>query len=83
MKAQGADPLPPSSEDREKSFERGNYPPPPHWDRRAMFPNHIKLRTCSALAPMRTPLLNESAELTHYSEFVSRVKCSCTLIRNS
>jgi hypothetical protein len=27
-------------------------PPPPHWDRRAILPNHIKFRTCSALAPM-------------------------------
>jgi hypothetical protein len=25
-------------------------PPPPHWDRRAIQPNHIKFRTCSALA---------------------------------
>jgi hypothetical protein len=25
-------------------------PPPPHWDRRAILPNHIKFRTCSALA---------------------------------
>jgi hypothetical protein len=37
--SQGADPLPPSStrtEVREKSFERGNYPRPPLWDRRAI-----------------------------------------------
>ncbi len=27
-------------------------------------PNHIKFRTCSALAPMWTPPINESAELT-------------------
>ncbi len=26
-------------------------PPPPHWDRRAIKPNHIKFRICSALAP--------------------------------
>ncbi len=67
-------------EGRLKSFERGNYPPPPHpkarikdlivqvffphWDRRAIQPNHIKFRTCSALAPMWTPPIKESAELT-------------------
>jgi hypothetical protein len=27
-------------------------PPPPHWDRRAMWSNHIKFSTCSALVPM-------------------------------
>ncbi len=26
--------------------------PPPHWERREILPNHIKFRTCSALAPM-------------------------------
>ncbi len=26
--------------------------PSPHWNRRAKLPNHIKIRTCSALAPM-------------------------------
>jgi hypothetical protein len=38
-------------------------------------PNHIKFRPCSALAPMLSPPINESAELTqrdllliHYSE---------------
>ncbi len=39
-------------------------PPPPHWYRRAIQPNQIKFRTCSALAPLRTPPINESAELT-------------------
>ncbi len=47
-----------------KSFERGNYPPPPHWDRRAIQPNVIKFKTCSALVPIWTPPINESAELT-------------------
>jgi hypothetical protein len=32
--------------------QQGNYPPPPHWDRRAIQPNLIKFRACSALAPM-------------------------------
>ncbi len=27
-------------------------PPPPHWDRQAIQPNHFKFRTCSALVPM-------------------------------
>ncbi len=40
-------------------------PPPPLWDRREIQPNHIKFRTCSALAPMWTPSINGSAELTH------------------
>jgi hypothetical protein len=35
----------------------------PKWDRRAIQPNLIKFRTCSALAPMWTPPINESAEL--------------------
>jgi hypothetical protein len=39
-------------EGRKKSFERGNYPPPPHWDMRAIHPNHIKFRKCSTLALM-------------------------------
>ncbi len=39
-------------------------PPPPHWDWRAIQPNHIKFMTCSALAPMWTPSINESAKLT-------------------
>jgi hypothetical protein len=46
-------------------------PPPPHWDRRAIQPNHIEFKTCSALAPMWTPPINESAKLTRgalYSE---------------
>ncbi len=29
-------------------------PPSPHWDGRAIQPNHIEFRTCSALAPMLT-----------------------------
>jgi hypothetical protein len=52
---QGADPLPPSStcsEDRYKSFERGIYPPLPHWDRREILAKPYQFRTCSALAPM-------------------------------
>jgi hypothetical protein len=49
---------------RWKSFERGNYPPPPHWDRRVIQPNHIKFRTCRDLALMRTPPINGSTELT-------------------
>jgi hypothetical protein len=48
-----------------KTFERGNYPPLPHWDRRAILPNHIKFRTWKALAPMFIFPLNESAELAH------------------
>ncbi len=39
-------------------------PPPPHWDRRAIQPNHIKFRTFSALAPIWTTPINESSELT-------------------
>jgi hypothetical protein len=31
---------------------KNDYFPPPHWDRRVIQPNHIKFRTCSALAPM-------------------------------
>ncbi len=38
--------------------------PPPHRDKRTMLQNHSKFGTCSALAPMWTPLINESAELT-------------------
>ncbi len=30
-------------------------PPPPRWERRSIQPNHIKFRTCSAVAPMWTP----------------------------
>jgi hypothetical protein len=40
---QGSDPRPPplfAREGRKKSFKRGNYPPPPLWDRRAIQPNH-------------------------------------------
>jgi hypothetical protein len=39
-------------------------PSPTHWDRQAIQPNHIKFRTYSALAPMGTPPINESVELT-------------------
>jgi hypothetical protein len=55
LRPQGAEPsplLPCVAKGRKKSFQRGNYPPPPHWDGRAIQPNHIKFRTCSALAPM-------------------------------
>ncbi len=48
-----------SSEIRSKSFERIKSPPPPHWVRRAIQPNHIKFRTCSDLAPMWAPPVNE------------------------
>jgi hypothetical protein len=57
---QGADPPPTPystrSEGRKKSFEQVNYPLPPHRDRRAIEPNHIKFRTCCAHAPMLPPL---------------------------
>ncbi len=36
-------------------------PPPPHWDRRAIQPNHIIFRSCSTHEPMWTPPINESA----------------------
>jgi hypothetical protein len=36
--------------------------PSPYWDRRVIWPNHVK--SSSALAPMWTPYINESAELT-------------------
>jgi hypothetical protein len=46
-------PLLPLCEGRQvEIFERENYPPPPHWDRRAIQPNHIKFMPSSALAPM-------------------------------
>ncbi len=53
-RSQGADPPPflYVQRGRQKSVERRNYPPSPHWDRRGIQPNHIKFRTCSALAPM-------------------------------
>ncbi len=41
--------------------------PPPHWDRRAILPTHIKFRTCSALAPMWTHPINEIAVLTQWA----------------
>ncbi len=59
MVPQGADSHPPSSmwgKAGRNRFERGNYPLAPHLDRRVIQPNHIKFRTCSALAPMWTPL---------------------------
>jgi hypothetical protein len=34
------------------NFLTRKLPPPLHWDRRAIQPNHMKFRTCSALAPM-------------------------------
>jgi hypothetical protein len=55
VRAQAVDTLRPSStcsEDRKKSFERGIYPPLPHWDRREILAKPYKFRTCSALAPM-------------------------------
>ncbi len=79
---QGAEPHPPPSSTRGKAgsnhLNEEITPPPPHWDRRAMQPNHIKFRTCSALAPMLTPPVNESAELTQgalYNEFYT-LRCS-------
>jgi hypothetical protein len=60
-------------EGRWKSFERGNYPPPPRLDRRAFQPNHIKFRTCRALAPMWTSPMNEIAELIRESPQVNSV----------
>ncbi len=69
---------------RQKQFERGNYPPPPRYS--AIQPNHIKFRTCSALAPMRTPPINGSGELTRgalqliqYSEAVNYPVCKVVL----
>ncbi len=41
--------------------------PLPHWDRRAIQPNHIKSKTCRDLGPMWTPPIHESAELTRAS----------------
>ncbi len=53
VQSQGADPNPSTRSDgRLKSYERGSYPPPPHWDRREILPNHFKFRTRSDLAPM-------------------------------
>ncbi len=46
-------------------------------ERRAIQPYHIKFRTCIALAPMRTPPINESAELTQgalYSSYFSTLR---------
>ncbi len=37
------------------------------WDRRALYPNHIKFMSSSALALIRTPPINERAELTQCS----------------
>ncbi len=64
----GADPLPPSSHVATPGKNKLNKeitPPPPHWDGRAILPNHIKFRTWSALAPILTSPINESALLTH------------------
>jgi hypothetical protein len=50
--------------------------PPSHWDRRAIQPNHIKFRICSALEPMWTLPKNESAELTQGAlQLVHYFKC--------
>ncbi len=65
--SQAADwPPPPTRSEagRNHFHEEIFYPPPPHWDRRAILPNHTKFRTCSVLAPMWTPPINDSAELT-------------------
>ncbi len=57
----GCRPLPPSPrERRQKSFKRGNYPPPPHWDISQTIPN---LRHAALSADVNSPI-NESAELT-------------------
>ncbi len=61
-------------EGRQKSFLRGNYPSPPHWDRRAIQPYHIKFRACSALAPMETPPISESAELARGGPLVNSLR---------
>jgi hypothetical protein len=45
--------------------------PPPHWDRRATWPNHIKLMSSSALAPMWNPPVSESAEQTQWALFIN------------
>ncbi len=73
QRPQGADPTPflYAREGSFKSFERGNWPPPPHWDWRVIQPNHIKFRTCSALAPMWIPPINQSAELTRGGPLVN------------
>ncbi len=53
------------------NLKRGkNYPPPPHWVGRAIQPSHIKFRTCSALSPMWTPPINESADQTRRSHYL-------------
>jgi hypothetical protein len=53
--SQDADPYPTSSMRGKAGRNHLNEkitPPPPHWDRRAIQPNHFKFRTCSALSPM-------------------------------
>jgi hypothetical protein len=64
---EGADPTPLSLlvAKPAKIFERGNYPPPPHWDGRTIQPNLIKFRTRSA------PPVNESSELTQGGPLVN------------
>jgi hypothetical protein len=52
-------PSPTRSEAGKNNFNEEITPPHPHWERRAILPNHIKFRTFSALAPMRTPPINE------------------------
>ncbi len=57
----------PSAEDRVPTPPPPLYTPlllPLVWDRRGILPNHSKFRTCSALVPMWTHPINESAELT-------------------
>jgi hypothetical protein len=54
--SQGADSLPPLHVEKtgENNLNEEISPllPPPHWDRREIYPNHIIFRTCSALASM-------------------------------
>ncbi len=52
LQSQGVDPHPPPLPLGEGRQGRNHLnekfsPPPPHWDRRAVQPNHIKSRTCS------------------------------------
>ncbi len=56
--------------------------PPPHWDRRAIQPNRIKFRTCSALAALRRcelPPINESAELARGTLYLIQYSEYCPL----
>ncbi len=78
--------LPPSSthsQGRYRNLWTRKLSPPPHLDRWTIQPNNIKFSTCSTLAPMWTPPINESAELTqgalyliYYSEGATPVRVS-------